>query len=231
MNDMELKKMTEDEKKIINDLYNDKNIQDFISDFKNFNLKYIAAMNETVTKIKILNEDFKTKYKHSPIDHIESRIKTVESLVNKMIKNQVPFDLNNLENNIFDIAGVRVVCSFISDIFTIVDMIEKNEDITVLRTKDYINNPKKSGYRSYHMILKVPIYLTTGREEVIVELQIRTMAMDFWASLEHQIKYKYDGVIPDEVKEELVECANSIYETDEKMMKLNKRVQQINRDK
>jgi putative GTP pyrophosphokinase len=214
--------------KFSNELFNSNEVKNFISNLKNFNLKYIAAMKETETKLNILNEDFKTRYKHSPIDHIESRIKTPTSLIKKMIKNNVAFDFNEVELKIKDIAGVRVICPFIDDIFTIVDMVEKNEDIEVIKKKDYINNPKESGYRSYHMILKVPVFLTTGREEVIVELQIRTMAMDFWASLEHQIKYKYDGIIPSEVHQELIECASAIEESDKQMLKLNKRVKQIN---
>ena len=126
--------------------------------------------------------------------------------------------------NIFDIAGVRVICSYQSDIFNLVEMIRNNKEIEIIREKDYINNPKPSGYRSYHMILKVPIYLTTGPEKVIVELQIRTMAMDFWASLEHKIKYKYDGIIPDSVRNELIECANTIADADLKMMHLSNKV-------
>lgn len=213
--------ITSYEKKIIEDLYKEENIKNFVRDLKSFNLKYLAAMNETETKLKILNEDFKTRYNRSPIEHIESRLKSPESLIKKMIRNDIPFRFDNLENNIFDIAGIRVVCSFISDINTIVKMIENNDEFTILNVKDYISHPKESGYRSYHMIVKVPIYLTTGREDVIVEIQIRTMAMDFWASLEHKIKYKCDGFIPSKVKKDLIECANTIADADNKMLKLN----------
>lgn len=221
--------ITTKEQKLIEDLYKEPNVQEFISNLKVFSLKYLAAMNETETKMKILNEDFKARYHRSPIEHIESRIKTPESLLKKMLRNEVPFTLKDLEENIFDIAGVRVICSFQSDIFDLVNMIRKNKEIEILKEKDYVNNPKQSGYRSYHMILKVPIYLTTGPEKVIVELQIRTMAMDFWASLEHKIKYKYDGIIPEGVKEELVECAETIAEADSKMMHLKERVRDFNR--
>lgn len=204
-------------------------VKQFIKDLKTFYLKYTAAMNETATKIEILNEDYKTRYDHSPIEHIESRIKEPESLIKKMMRNNVPFNINDMENRIFDIAGVRVICSFQQDIYDIVDMINKNEEIQVIKTKDYIANPKESGYRSYHMILKVPVYLTTGREEVPVELQIRTMAMDFWASLEHKIKYKYDGIIPEEIQKELVECSNTIAKADEEMMRINNRIKEVNK--
>jgi putative GTP pyrophosphokinase len=204
-------------------------VKQFIRDLKTFYLKYTAAMNETATKIEILNEDYKTRYDHSPIEHIESRIKEPESLIKKMMRNNLDFDINTMQNRIFDIAGVRVICSFQQDIYDIVDMINKNEEIQVIKTKDYIANPKESGYRSYHMILKVPVYLTTGREEVPVELQIRTMAMDFWASLEHKIKYKYDGIIPEEIQKELVECSNTIAKADEEMMRINNRIKEVNK--
>lgn len=216
--------ITSTEKKLIQDLYKEEKIQNFIKDLKFFTLKYSAAMNETVTKLKILNEDFETRYKRSPIENIENRIKTPESLIKKMIRNDVAFNFEDLQNNIYDIAGVRVICSFVSDVYTIVKMIEDNDEFTIVRKKDYIQNPKPSGYRSLHLIVKVPVYLTTGKEDVYVEIQIRTMAMDFWASLEHKIKYKYDGTIPQEVLDELVECADSIAESDEKMMKLGQMV-------
>lgn len=216
--------ITSTEKKLIQDLYKEEKIQNFIKDLKFFTLKYSAAMNETVTKLKILNEDFETRYKRSPIENIENRIKTPESLIKKMIRNDVAFNFDDLQDNIYDIAGVRVICSFVSDVYTIVKMIEDNDEFTVIRKKDYIQNPKPSGYRSLHLIVKVPVYLTTGKEDVYVEIQIRTMAMDFWASLEHKIKYKYDGTVPQEVLDELVECADSIAEADEKMMKLGQMV-------
>lgn len=222
--------ITSTEKKMIEDLSKEERMQVFISELKTFYLKYTAAMNETATKIEILNEDFKTRYNHSPIEHIETRIKEPESLIKKMLRNNVPFDLSILENQIYDIAGVRVVCSFIQDIYAIVEMIQDNEEITIIKTKDYIKNPKPSGYRSFHMILKVPVYLTTGKEYVYVELQIRTMAMDFWASLEHRIKYKYDGIIPEDVQEELIQCAETISQADKQMMHLHNKVKEVNND-
>ena len=222
--------VTSAEKKIIEDLTKEEKMQLFIAELKTFYLKYTAAMNETATKIEILNEDFKTRYNHSPIEHIETRIKEPESLIKKMLRNDIPFDLSELENRIFDIAGVRVVCSFVQDIYAIVEMINNNEEIMVIKTKDYIKCPKPSGYRSYHMILKVPVYLTTGKEYVNVELQIRTMAMDFWASLEHRIKYKYDGIIPYDVQNELIQCAETISQADNQMMHLHNKVKEINND-
>ena len=220
--------ITPSEKKIIEDLCKNDSVQEFIRELKMFNLKYVAAMKETETKISILNEDFKIRYNRSPIEQIESRIKTPESLIKKLRRNNLPISINSIENNIFDIAGIRVICSFVSDIDIIIKMISDDPEIEVIREKDYISKPKPSGYRSYHMILKVPVYLTTGVEYVVVELQIRTMAMDFWASLEHEIKYKYDGLIPEDVCKELIECSNAMADTDERMMKLSNRVHNFN---
>lgn len=216
------------EKKVISKLLNDDKIKSFLTELKVFLLKYQAAMQETETKIKILNEDFKIRYKRSPIEHIETRLKSPESLIKKMVRNKVDFNLESLEKNIFDIAGVRIICSFISDIYNMKEMIEQNSEIKIIRIKDYVESPKESGYRSLHMIVQVPVYLTTGKEDVIVEIQIRTMGMDYWASLEHKIQYKCDGEIPNDIREELLSCSKSIEETDFKMMELNNFMEQFN---
>ena len=220
--------ITTKEKEKIKNMMEDENFVEFIKVLPEFELKYLAAMREIETKMKILNEDYKTRYNRSPIDNIESRLKSNESLVKKMMRNNVAFSIDAVEQNIFDIAGVRIICPFISDIYSLAEIISQNEEITIIRVKDYIKEPKESGYRSYHMIVQIPVYLTTGREDVNVEIQLRTMAMDFWSSLEHKIKYKYDGLIPDDVKIELVECADSIAKNDEAMMFLDKKVQQVN---
>lgn len=222
--------ITKKEQLVISNLYKERNIQEFLTELRVFSLKYMAVMEEVETKLEILNEDYKARYNRSPIEHIETRLKTPESLLKKMYRNGIPFTLRDLEENIFDIAGVRIICSFKSDIFTLIDVIKSNKNFRVIKEKDYVNNPKSSGYRSYHLILKVPIYLTSGEEEVFVELQIRTMGMDFWASLEHKIKYKYDGYIPEDVKKELVEYADIISKADEKMMNLNDTVQIFKED-
>ncbi len=222
--------ITPSEKKIISEILQDENLKDFIVDLRFLFLKYQAAMQEAETKIKILNDDFKLRYKHSPIEQIETRIKSLESLTKKMIRNQVPFDIDEVQKRIFDIAGVRIICSFISDIYHIKEMLEQNQEIKIIKIKDYVENPKPSGYRSLHMIVSIPVYLTTGKEDVIVEIQIRTMAMDYWASLEHKIQYKCDGVIPDDIRENLLSCSKSIAETDFKMMELNDFMCQFNSD-
>lgn len=220
--------ITPSEKKIISEVLQDENLKDFILDLRFLLMKYQAAMHEAETKIKILNDDFKLRYKHSPIEQIETRLKNLESLAKKMIRNQVPFDIEEVQKRVFDIAGVRIICSFISDIYHIKEMLEQNQEIKVLKVKDYVENPKPSGYRSLHMIVSIPVYLTTGREDVAVEIQIRTMAMDYWASLEHKIQYKCDGVIPDDIRENLLSCSKSIAKTDQKMMELNDFMCQFN---
>jgi putative GTP pyrophosphokinase len=221
--------LTQAEKKTIEDLLKHDFIQEFVQDLKMFNLKYIAAKDETETRLKILNEDFKTRYNRSPIDHIESRIKTPESLIRKMLRKNVPISIDSIEGNIFDIAGIRVVCMFLSDVELIVEMIKNNPEFEILNEKDYISHPKASGYRSYHIIVKVPVYLTTGKELVVVEIQIRTLAQDYYSKAEYMIKYKFDGVVPNEVQENLLDCANAIAESDLKMMSLHDKVLEANK--
>lgn len=201
----------------------------FIQDIKLLTLKYLSAIKEIETKIDILSEDFRLKTGTSPIEHVSSRVKSPESIVEKMRRNNI-FSLNvqDMENNILDIAGVRITCSFIDDIYKIVDILENSEDLEIVKAKDYIKNPKKSGYRSYHLIVKVPIHLTTGIEKVNVEIQIRTMAMDFWASLEHKIQYKYDGIIPNNIAKDLWDCSEMAFEMDKKMLELQREVEDIN---
>lgn len=222
--------ITRREQELVKKLYEKDDIQEFLSELKELSLKYSAAMHETETKLKILNEDLKVRNGHSPIEHIETRMKSPESILKKMMRNNVPFTISSMQENIRDIAGVRIICSFKSDIFELVNLIKGISDFEIVREKDYVTNPKQSGYRSYHIIVKVPVQLSTGKEYVFVEIQIRTIAMDFWASLEHQINYKYDGVVPNDVRKELIECAKTISEADEKMMHLSDRVRNLNVD-
>ena len=220
--------ITTAERRIIEDISKEENIKDFLKDLRSFDLKYAAAIEEVETKLNILKEDFNTRYNKCPIEHIETRIKSPESLMKKAIRNGIPFNLTLIEENIHDIAGVRIICPFLSDIPLLVNTIKHNFNFEVIKEKDYVTNPKPSGYRSYHLILKVPIYLTTGEEKVSVEIQIRTIGMDFWASLEHQMKYKFDGVIPENVHNELSECSEDIRRTDERMMKILDDITELN---
>lgn len=224
--------ITQDNLPILNDITEittREKVSLFIQDIKLLTLKYLSAIKEIETKIDILSEDFRLKTGTSPIEHVSSRVKTPESIVEKMKRNNV-FSLNvqDMENNILDIAGVRITCSFIDDIYKIVDILENSEDLEIVKSKDYIKNPKESGYRSYHLIVKVPIHLTTGIEKVNVEIQIRTMAMDFWASLEHKIQYKYNGTIPKNIANDLWECSQMAFEMDRKMLELQREVIDIN---
>lgn len=192
----------------------------FRNELKLKSIVYGAAIKEITTKIEILRDDFKLKNKYNPIEHIKSRTKTPESIIAKAKKKDIPLTIEDISNGIKDIAGVRIICSFTEDIYRIAKILEENIDMNVVEIKDYIANPKPSGYSSYHMIVEFPVCLTTGIVIVPVEIQIRTIAMDFWASLEHKIKYKYDGEIPEYVKEDLRECSKKIKSLDNKMLSL-----------
>ena len=191
-------------------------------------LIYNSALKEIGTKLEILNDEFQHVHRYNPIEHIKSRIKSSESIVKKLKKNGYESTIENMVEYVNDIAGIRVICSFSSDIYRIAEMISSQNDIKVLAIKDYIKNPKPSGYKSYHMLISVPIYLSDRIVPAKVEVQIRTVAMDFWASLEHKINYKFEGNVPEYIKEELVECANMISVVDEKMLNLNEQIHDMN---
>lgn len=186
-----------------------------------FLLKYKFAIQEIETKIKILNEELKTLNDYNPIENISSRLKTPESLLNKVIKKGIPFELETIEKNIRDIAGIRITCSFISDIYAVYEMLQKQSDIEIIEVKDYIQNPKPNGYQSLHLIVRIPVFLSEEKELVTAEIQIRTVAMDFWASLEHKIFYKYNNDVPQRIKEELLSTALRSAELDRQMERLN----------
>lgn len=186
---------------------------------------YNAALKEVGTKIDILNEEFQHIHRYNPIEHVKSRIKTPESIVKKLRKNGYDSNIENMVKYVNDIAGIRIICSFTSDIYRIADMIAKQTDLEILSLKDYIKNPKESGYQSYHMIVTVPIFLSDGVVETKVEIQIRTIAQDFWASLEHKIYYKFEGNAPDYISSELQECAKIASQLDRRMLSLNEAIQ------
>lgn len=184
-------------------------------------LVYNSALKEIGTKLEILNDEFQHVHRYNPIEHIKSRIKTSESIVKKLKKHGYESTIENMVKYVNDIAGIRVICSFTSDIYRIAEMISNQNDIKVLSVKDYIENPKPSGYKSYHMLAMVPIFLSDRAVDAKVEIQIRTVAMDFWASLEHKIHYKFEGNAPVHIKEELVECARMVSDLDARMLSLN----------
>jgi len=182
---------------------------------------YNSALKEVATKLDILNDEFVHVHKYNPIEYIKSRIKKPESIVKKLKRYGYEVSVDNMINYINDIAGIRIVCSFTSDIYRIVEMIGKQNDLTVISIKDYIRNPKKSGYKSFHMLVSVPIFIGDQVVDTKVEIQIRTIAMDFWASLEHKIYYKFEGNAPAHISRELRDCASIVSMLDAKMLMLN----------
>lgn len=191
---------------------------------------YNSALREINTKLEILNDEFKLAHSYNPIEHITSRIKSPESIAKKIRKKNKELTVENIVKYVNDVAGIRVICSFTSDIYRLANAIGNQNDVKVLRVKDYITNPKENGYKSYHMIVSVPIFLTDNVIETKVEIQIRTIAMDFWASLEHKIYYKFEGNAPESIRKDLKECADIIQYLDHKMMSLNAEIQNYNKD-
>lgn len=188
-------------------------------------LLYNSALKEMGTKIEILNDEFQHVHQYNPIEYVKTRLKSPESIVKKLKRYGYEDSIQNMIEYCNDIAGVRIVCSFTSDIYRLADMIGRQSDITVLSIKDYIKNPKPSGYKSYHMIVTIPIFLSDRMVDTKVEIQIRTIAMDFWASLDHQLKYKKEFIDSDAIGQELKACADVIAETDEKMLSIRKSIE------
>ncbi len=187
-------------------------------------LIYNSALKEMGTKVEILNDEFKHVHQYNPIEYVKTRLKSPESIVKKLKRYGYESSIKNMMEYCNDIAGVRLVCSFTSDIYRLADMIGRQNDITVISVKDYIKNPKPSGYKSYHMIVSIPIFLSDRVVATKVEIQIRTIAMDFWASLEHKIYYKFEGNAPEYISHDLQECSKIVSELDEKMLSLNEAI-------
>ena len=185
---------------------------------------YNSALKEVKTKVEILNDEFQQVQQYNPIEYVKARIKTPESIVKKLKRYGKETSIENMINYINDIAGIRIVCSFTSDIYKLAEMIGKQKDLTVVSVKDYIKNPKESGYKSYHMLVTIPIFMSDRTVNTKVEIQIRTMAMDFWASLEHKIYYKFEGNAPDYISRDLRECSEIVSMLDAKMLQLNEAI-------
>lgn len=200
-------------------------IYDDVDSWKTLMFLYNSALKEVETKLEILNNEFQHVHKYNPIEHIKTRIKTPESIVKKLKRNGYETSAENMVKYVNDIAGVRLICSFTSDIYRLAGMIGNQSDLKVLAIKDYIKNPKESGYKSYHMLLTVPVFLSDQVVETKVEVQIRTIAMDFWASLEHKIYYKFEGHAPEYIRKDLKECADMVAELDTRMLSLNEAIQ------
>ncbi len=195
-----------------------------VDSWKTVMFLYNAALKEVGTKLEILNDEFQHVHQYNPIEHIKTRIKTPESIVKKLKRNGYEPSIENMVKYINDIAGVRLICSFTSDIYRLAAMIGNQSDLKVLAIKDYIKNPKDSGYKSYHMLVSVPIFLSDSVVDTKVEIQIRTIAMDFWASLEHKIYYKFEGNAPAYISQDLKECADMVSTLDDKMLSLNEAI-------
>ena len=198
---------------------------EIIVDYKELRMMYTCAMKEIQTKFDILNTEFKVRYSRNPIASISTRLKTTASIAEKLARYNCGLSVENIEKYIHDVGGVRVICSYIDDIYLIADALLAQDDITLLRKKDYIADPKPNGYRSLHLIVTVPVFFADHKIDMKVEVQIRTIAMDFWASLEHQMKYKQE--IPDQetIAEELRLCAETIRETDERMLAIRRKIE------
>ena len=189
-------------------------ITDTLQEFMALQQLYDAGIKEVRTKLEILDDEFKIKHDHNPIHHMEYRLKSVNSILGKLEKRGLEVSLDSIVTNLTDIAGVRVICNYVSDVYKIADLLIKQSDIKLIAKKDYIKHPKENGYRSLHLVVEVPIFLAEKVQPTTVEIQIRTIAMDFWASLEHHLRYKADNEVPDGVRDELIECAKTISNLD-----------------
>lgn len=204
-------------------------IQSVFYSFLEMEHLYDSAIELVKTQLNIFDNEFSMRFQRNPIHNIESRIKTPQSIVGKLQRKNIPVTPENARTKLNDIAGVRVICCYIDDIYAIADLLTKHSGFQLRIIKDYIRNPKPNGYRSFHMILDVPVHMSTGMEYAPVEIQIRTIAMDFWASLEHQLHYKSTGnaSVAAMLTDELRECAETIAETDRKMQDMCKQINQL----
>ena len=198
---------------------------DYAQPYKELMAYYRCAMMEVSTKFQVHNEEFSLQYDRNPIEGIKTRLKSLESILEKLSRKQLPLSIESIEQNINDIAGVRVVCSYPSDIYMLAEALLRQDDITLIQRKDYIQNPKPNGYRSLHLIVETPIYLHNQKKMMKVEVQFRTISMDWWASLEHKIRYKKDVVITDQIAKELFDCAAMGAQLDQRMEKIQHSVE------
>lgn len=200
-----------------------KDLGDFYEEMEPFRfsmMKYECVIREIKTKLEVLNSEMSIRNKRNPIKMVQTRIKRPASIIEKLKRRNLPVSVESMQENLNDIAGLRVICSFIDDIYELSGMLEKQDDVNIIEIKDYLKNPKPNGYRSYHMIVEVPVFFSDYKEFIRAELQIRTIAMDFWASLEHHLRYKKEMIDSEEIGSQLLDCANVIAETDEKMQKI-----------
>lgn len=202
-------------------------MEDLRLDYAQIRGVYAAAIREINARLQTLDSEFSFRHRHNPIHHIESRVKSLPSIIRKLHAMEIPVSIINAKKNLHDIAGVRVVCRYVDDIYRIADLLLSQDDISLILEKNYIKNPKTNGYRSLHIVVDVPVYMTEGKLFIPVEIQIRTVAMDFWATLEHGIRYKATEEVPPKIVEQLRECADVITDTDYKMQEIFKALQMV----
>lgn len=205
----------------------DEAYKDLNSEYVQIQYLYNAAIQFINVRLETLTNEFRISHRNNPIHHIESRVKSVRSIMRKLRKQGIPVSMTNAKKSLHDLAGVRVVCRYTKDIYTIAALIKSQDDIQLIAEKDYIRNPKENGYRSLHLVVDVPVYLSGAKLFIPVEVQIRTVAMDFWASLEHDLRYKAVGEVPSSIVEELKKCADVITETDSRMEEISQAVSQM----
>ncbi len=199
--------------------------QRMMDDFFSIQCRYSAAMKEVQTKLEILDDEFQTKHRRNPIHHIESRLKSIQSMMEKLRRKQHAVSMRSAMENLQDIAGIRVICSYVKDVYAVADMLISQDDVRLVEMEDYIREPKANGYRSLHLIVEIPVFLQEGRTLVPVEVQLRTIAMDFWASLEHAMRYKAAGNVPEDICQELQQVGEDIALLDKRMQTIHDRIE------
>ena len=202
--------------------------QRMVDEFFEVQCRYQAAIRQVQTKLENLDDEYQLRHRRNPIHSISSRMKTIQSMMDKLRRRGQPISIASAVENLYDIAGMRVICSYIQDIYTVADALTAQDDIRILRVRDYIRNPKPNGYRSLHLVIEVPVFLSQGRVTVPVEVQIRTIAMDFWATLEHTLRYKKPGTVPEEISAALLQTASDITMLDERMQRIHDKVEALN---
>ena len=220
-NELIIKKVAEDNREL---LANPQDILNRAMELQQLLMLYESGIKQITTKFEILEDEFESRHMRNPIETITSRIKDPMSIVEKLQRKGLSLTIDNMVNKLYDIAGIRVTCPFISDVYHVTQMLLQQDDIDLIEMKDYIKNPKPSGYRSLHVIVKVGVYFSDQKREIPVEIQIRTIAMDFWASLEHQLHYKKDYKMPEDISQELKAIADTITENDRRMQELAKNI-------
>ena len=199
--------------------------QRMVDDFFSVQCRYQAAIREIQTKLENLDDEFQMKHRRNPIHHMQSRMKTIRSMMEKLERKHLQQSIPSAVDNLTDIAGIRVICSYLQDVYAVADLLTSQDDVHVVKVRDYIKHPKSDGYRSLHLVVEVPVYLSEGRLSVPVEVQIRTIAMDFWATLEHSLRYKAQDQVPQSISDELQQTATDIAALDQRMQAIHDKVE------